>query len=400
MRKIVVLSFVFKWLLVSPSPGTAIADADASFMEMVTKNSTPVRRAPNRNTAVVAKIHPKTKIKVCRHSRMSDCPEGWYQRADWGFICGRHLRPFKETETELSREDAPDIRVGMEAAIVVQRKTPVYRKSKKNGRLIRIDEILSGSILSGTPNVVVENLSYFVTRRGYHVPMENVEILPPPIETLAISVAHVAPPPTAVVKGKPTDIYESPSETAPRSGQIDSWHVLTRAPLVKEGTFYRLPDGGYVKQDSISPVRVAPPPKKLESEERWIAVDLDAQLLHAYKGRTLIRLIPCSTGIKGNTGRGRFFIQRKLRQQTMRLRMGRVRVEDVQWVMYYDQDDAIAIHSAYWHREFGEPRSHGCVNVPTQDAKWLYEWTLPRVGETDSITIPLPRDSGTKVVVF
>jgi hypothetical protein len=28
----------------------------------------------------------------------------------------------------------------------------------------------------------------------------------------------------------------------------------------------------------------------------------------------------------------------------------------------------VAIHSTYWHNNFGEPISHGCVNVRPEDA--------------------------------
>jgi hypothetical protein len=38
---------------------------------------------------------------------------------------------------------------------------------------------------------------------------------------------------------------------------------------------------------------------------------------------------------------------------------------------------AYSIHGAYWHNDFGRPRSHGCVNVPIADAKWLFEWADP-----------------------
>jgi lipoprotein-anchoring transpeptidase ErfK/SrfK len=38
-----------------------------------------------------------------------------------------------------------------------------------------------------------------------------------------------------------------------------------------------------------------------------------------------------------------------------------------------------AIHGTYWHNDFGRPRSHGCVNVPNEIAKWVYRWTTPAV---------------------
>ncbi|WKZ37905.1 MAG: L,D-transpeptidase [Anaerolineales bacterium] len=39
----------------------------------------------------------------------------------------------------------------------------------------------------------------------------------------------------------------------------------------------------------------------------------------------------------------------------------------------------VAIHGAHWHNAFGERRSHGCVNVLPEDAKWIFRWTSPHV---------------------
>lgn len=39
----------------------------------------------------------------------------------------------------------------------------------------------------------------------------------------------------------------------------------------------------------------------------------------------------------------------------------------------------VAIHGAFWHNAFGEKRSHGCVNVTPEDAKWIFRWTSPYV---------------------
>jgi hypothetical protein len=39
----------------------------------------------------------------------------------------------------------------------------------------------------------------------------------------------------------------------------------------------------------------------------------------------------------------------------------------------------VAMHSTYWHNNYGEPMSHGCVNLTPGDAKWIYRWTLPAV---------------------
>jgi lipoprotein-anchoring transpeptidase ErfK/SrfK len=50
----------------------------------------------------------------------------------------------------------------------------------------------------------------------------------------------------------------------------------------------------------------------------------------------------------------------------------------VPWCMFFTTT-GIALHGTYWHNDFGRPRSHGCVNMRSEDAKWLYRWTLPEV---------------------
>ena len=47
-------------------------------------------------------------------------------------------------------------------------------------------------------------------------------------------------------------------------------------------------------------------------------------------------------------------------------------IEDVQHVMYFSDD--FGIHAAYWHDNFGQPMSGGCINMKPDEAKWMYEW--------------------------
>jgi lipoprotein-anchoring transpeptidase ErfK/SrfK len=39
----------------------------------------------------------------------------------------------------------------------------------------------------------------------------------------------------------------------------------------------------------------------------------------------------------------------------------------------------VAIHSTFWHNNFGDPVSHGCVNASPEDAHWIFRWTFPQV---------------------
>jgi hypothetical protein len=49
----------------------------------------------------------------------------------------------------------------------------------------------------------------------------------------------------------------------------------------------------------------------------------------------------------------------------------------VAWVSYWH--NGAAIHSTYWHNDYGHPRSHGCLNCTPEAAKWLFRWTTPDV---------------------
>jgi lipoprotein-anchoring transpeptidase ErfK/SrfK len=47
-------------------------------------------------------------------------------------------------------------------------------------------------------------------------------------------------------------------------------------------------------------------------------------------------------------------------------------IEDVPYVMYFHE--GYGLHGVTWHGNFGHPMSHGCVNLPTSEAEWLFNW--------------------------
>jgi lipoprotein-anchoring transpeptidase ErfK/SrfK len=47
-------------------------------------------------------------------------------------------------------------------------------------------------------------------------------------------------------------------------------------------------------------------------------------------------------------------------------------IPNVPYAMYYEGN--YGIHGAFWHRRFGTPVSHGCVNVAVNHARWLFDW--------------------------
>jgi lipoprotein-anchoring transpeptidase ErfK/SrfK len=118
-----------------------------------------------------------------------------------------------------------------------------------------------------------------------------------------------------------------------------------------------------------TPVNVANPTGS--SSERWIDVDLTHQELVAYEGDTPVYRVIVSTGLPDTpTVTGQYRIYVKYPAQTMS--GPGYYLPDVPYVMYFYQ--GYGIHGTYWHNNFGHPMSHGCVNTPTPDAQWLYNW--------------------------
>jgi lipoprotein-anchoring transpeptidase ErfK/SrfK len=116
----------------------------------------------------------------------------------------------------------------------------------------------------------------------------------------------------------------------------------------------------------------------VQPTERWIDIDLGSQTLVAYDGDRAVWAALVSTG-QGvySTPTGVFRMYAKREKQTMSNRghpgLPPYYFEDVPWVQFFNQN--IALHGAYWHRRFGQPVSHGCVNLAPDDAKWLYDFT-------------------------
>jgi len=117
------------------------------------------------------------------------------------------------------------------------------------------------------------------------------------------------------------------------------------------------------------------PTAPIGSSFRWIDVDLTRQRLVAYEGETPVRTVTVSTGLpRTPTVTGRFKIYVKYRAAPMS--GPGYYLAGVPFVMYFYR--GYGLHGTYWHNRFGQPMSHGCVNLPTPEAEWLFNWS--RVG--------------------
>lgn len=113
--------------------------------------------------------------------------------------------------------------------------------------------------------------------------------------------------------------------------------------------------------------------------QKRIVVNLSQEMLYAYDGETLFMQEPISTGLELTpTPLGTFRIFKKTPSRYMQGPIPAVSdqyydLPGVPWNLYFTGGGAV-IHGAYWHDHFGQPWSHGCVNLPPEKAKELYMW--------------------------
>jgi L,D-transpeptidase catalytic domain len=163
---------------------------------------------------------------------------------------------------------------------------------------------------------------------------------------------------------------------------LHSAHSLTGASIVKGGRrYFGTRDGLFVRDSAVRVIDRVARPRQLPRGERWIRVDLERQTLTAYEGETPVFATLVSSGVPEHaTPTGIYRLHAKHVSTTMADDLaadGPYSIEDVPWTMYFL--GSYALHAAFWHDRFGQPRSHGCVNLAPRDARWLFFWTLPEL---------------------
>ena len=120
-------------------------------------------------------------------------------------------------------------------------------------------------------------------------------------------------------------------------------------------------------------------PHDYSSDAQYILVDISEQQLYAFENGILANTFPISAGLyPWITPRGVHSVLAKLPYVDYSWNYGEGNVNNyslglVPWnLRIYPH---IYIHYAYWHDNFGEPMSHGCVNANLENMMWIYHWS-------------------------
>lgn len=143
--------------------------------------------------------------------------------------------------------------------------------------------------------------------------------------------------------------------------------------------WYNIGSERWIRQTLVSLVQPIARPAEVGENEFWTAVDLYEQSIAAYEGDRMVFATLVSSGLnRWPTYEGLFQVWDRWDKTNMSGAEGRVDyyiVEDVPHTMYFDRNNEIALHGAYWHDRFGYKHSHGCVNMPPLASEWVYNWS-------------------------
>ena len=141
---------------------------------------------------------------------------------------------------------------------------------------------------------------------------------------------------------------------------------------------------------------------EVPGDDKHIIVERETQMVTAFEGEKLVFSQRCSSGAEGTeTPSGEFRTYHKGPAVHMTNQGDAIEniynLPGVPWCSFFT-GAGHALHGTYWHNDYGMPRSHGCVNLPSEAAKFLYRWTLPTV-PVDADYIHMPGE-GTRVQVI
>jgi lipoprotein-anchoring transpeptidase ErfK/SrfK len=191
-----------------------------------------------------------------------------------------------------------------------------------------------------------------------------------------VASAHLlpsaTPPLRLAVRGNP--LTPTPTSTPTPTPTFTPSPTPTFTPT-PTATNTPVPTATDAPSNSVISGNLTSRPSQIEKDEFWIEVNLSTQQLFAHRGNKVLKSFIVSTGTWAHpTVVGEYQIYVKLFSTDMA--GPGYYLADVPYTMYFYK--GYGVHGTYWHNNFGTPMSHGCVNMRTTDANWVFD--LANVG--------------------
>lgn len=300
----------------------------------------------------------------------------------------------------------PPTPLGRVAEISAEIRAEPTRKAKlvkglRRDALITLDGQVEGQAVRANNNI------WFKTEGGYAYssaiqPVQEIENKPEPEKAKEKFWGEITVPFTDARTAANPDLRR-----AIRFYYTTVYRIVDAKQDAKAQWWYRVTDGwsrggglwvlaSHIRR--ITPEEMTPLSPSVT--DKRVEVNLKTQTMVAYEnGSQVLSTIMCSGAYGFGTPRGTHKVLFK--NPTLRMRGG-------SGANYYDLPgvpfctfitwSGVAIHGAYWHNDWGRPRSHGCLNVPADVARWYWRWTSPEAPYQPSVFYT-PRGSKATVVV-
>ncbi|MDA3863169.1 MAG: L,D-transpeptidase [Deltaproteobacteria bacterium] len=352
-----------------------------------------VRRSPSKEAERVGLIKQYSRLPLTDYVKaQGGCKKYWLNLGKNRWVCGEKLNPDSRDILLRKQPIIPRRRITPNRYGLVKNDNAPYFRNKEEMFAGKVYKTYGrGDMISLKDMRSEGGKGYWVTGKkfliwdkdilGYRVPRYHGVNL----RKLNINL------PVAIIRAKSSGakVYKFPGGPQ-KKGVEPLKHYSVRAIYDKkrvqlsgkklETLFYRVKEGWIYARRVLSAWPGNPPPG-LKDCEKWIEINIKMQTMVAYEGNEPVYMAPISSGNKRYpTKYGIFRTWLKKANDDMTsssLAKEQYRVEEVPWAVFFFFGQAL--HGAYWHSNFGNRKSHGCVNLTPIDARWIYEWVEPNV---------------------
>ncbi len=381
------------WGDADPSLPQIASILPASTRSLKVKRKARVYRRPDSKADVVGVIKQYTRLPLTRYApKGNGCETWWLAVGKDRYVCGGNLKAdtratLLRKQPILEKKEITPHRYGR----VRKSDTPYYRNSKELEANKPFGKLFRGDMISLESSKSFQGKRYWITAKNFLVWDSDITGYKVPryhginLRELGINL------PVALIraKSKGAAVYEYPGGPE-KKGVKPIPHYSARAiydsKRVKEPgkqlktLYYRVKEGWIMARRVISAWPAKIPPVGLKPCEKWIEINVSMQTMVAYEGEEPVYMAPISSGNKKHPtkyGIFRIWLKKANGDMTGSMANERYRVDEVPWSSFFYLGQAL--HAAYWHTNFGNRKSHGCVNLTPIDARWFYEWTEPAV---------------------
>jgi hypothetical protein len=397
-----------------PLPSTSVAPSQPVLPKslLVKRDHTTIKQKPTTRIKRRGVVMKGTRLPVFEQQTGFGCRNVWYRTDADGWICGEDVEPSTEPPAAEHYPKVPPGGITPWPYGFVRETTLEYKNS--GGQMVEVRELQKGFGFGIAGMVRALGVRYFRTAEKTLIPRSAAGMTDRISTFEGMPLKEGKPWPLGFVNSRQAFAYsESMLLKSKRIGKVDRYTPFQVLETRGRGTkrFVRFDEGAWLRARDVQVARDAPLPKRVKPGERWIDIDTKSQMMTAYEGTRPVYTTLISSGrFSSRTVRGEYRIWAKVAAIAMdntdevleeeplpspeevsavgdsdagALPPPPVEVRhlyslrDVPWTQFFFE--SYALHGVYWHNGFGNRKSHGCVNLSPKDAKWLYEWTSPRV---------------------